>query len=114
MTNPLRATLTDGQVTHDAHIQKVDIFKLKIKTRQGTEFGFSDSYKYNIAAYRLDKVLDLGMVPVSVERKVAGDSVAVRWWVDDVLMTGVERYQKKNPPAGPCVMEQANLSHARI
>ena len=53
--------------------------------------------KYNIAAYRLDKLLGLGMVPVSVERKVAGDFAAVTWWVDDVLMTGKQRYNEKIP-----------------
>ena len=103
VTNPLRATLTDGRLTHDAHIQTVNIRKAVYQTPQGNEVNFTDSYKYNIAAYRLDKILDLGMVPVSVERKVAGDWVAVRWWVDGVLMTGTEQYRKKIPPPDPAL-----------
>ncbi len=35
------------------------------------------------------------MVCVSVERKVQGETAAVTWWIDDVLMTGTERYQKE-------------------
>ena len=77
ITNSLRATLTDGRLTHDAHIQTVDIRKAIFQGTRGTEINFSDSYKYNIAAYRLDRVLGMEMGPVSVERKVRGEMAAV-------------------------------------
>ena len=101
VTHPERATLSDGRLTHDAHIQTVDIFKAKYQTTSGMEIDFRDSYKYNIAAYKLDRLLGLNMVPVSVERKVAGDSAAVTWWCDDIMMMDKERYTKKIqvPPA---------------
>ena len=35
------------------------------------------------------------MVPVSVERKLGGDTGSVTWWVDDVMMMEMERYKKK-------------------
>ena len=95
ITNSLRATLTDGRLTHDAHIQTVDIRKAIFQGTRGTEINFSDSYKYNIAAYRLDRVLGMDMVPVSVERRVRGEMAAVTWWVDDVLMTEKQRYNRK-------------------
>ena len=95
ITGSERATLTDGRLTHDAHIQTVDVWKLSYTTSQGTELNFRDSYTYNIAAYRLDKLLDLRMVPVSVERKVGGETAAVTWWVDDVLMMERDRFLKK-------------------
>lgn len=98
ITNSQRATLTDGRITHDAHVQTVDIFKPTYTTARGTQLNFRDSYKYNIAAYRLDKLLNLNMVPVSVERKVRGDTAAVTWWVDDVLMMEKERYTKDIQP----------------
>ncbi len=85
-TAPQRATLFDGTVSHDAQVQCVDIFKREFKTARGTELNFRDSYRFNIAAYLLDKHLDLNMVPVSVERQVRGESCAVTWWVDDVAM----------------------------
>ncbi|MCZ6751327.1 MAG: hypothetical protein O7E51_05795 [Acidobacteria bacterium] len=95
ITNSHRATLTDGQLTHDAHIQMIDISRKEFKTLQGTELNFRDTYKHNIAAYLLDKALDLGMIPVSVERKVKGRTAALTWWVDDVLMTEKERMRRK-------------------
>lgn len=97
-TNSQRATLDDGRLTHDAHIQTVDVQKATFQTATKTEFNFRDSYKFNLAAYELDKLLELHMVPVSVERKVGGDVAAVTWWVDDVLMTELDRFKKKMEP----------------
>jgi hypothetical protein len=101
VTNSERATLTDGRITHDAHLQVVDIRKNEFDTPKGKELNFRDTYKFNIAAYRLDKLLELNMIPVSVERKVAGNTAAVTWWIDDVLMTELDRFKKKTPPPFP-------------
>ena len=97
-TGTRRATLSDGRLTHDASVQTVDIRKMSFQTARGTELNFRDSYRYNIAAYRLDRMLNLRMVPVSVERKVGGNTAAVTWWVDDVQMMELERFKKKIEP----------------
>ena len=69
ITNPWRLTLTDGTVTHDASFQAVDEHKARMETIRGTELAFVDSYKYNIAAYRLAEMLGIDdMLPVYVER----------------------------------------------
>ena len=62
------------------------------------EVNFRDSYKYNIAAYRLDRLLNLHMIPVSVKRKIKGKQASVTWWVDDVQMMEEKRYKKKIAP----------------
>lgn len=95
VTGSKRVLLSDGYRSHYAHWQSVDRFYPKLETASGTERNLHDSYRFNIAAYRLDKLLDLGMVPVSVERTVQGRRSALSWWVDDVLMTEMER-QKEN------------------
>ncbi len=95
VTHPRKATLTEGTLTHKAHIQTVDIYRIEYRTIHGKELNFTDSYKYNIAAYRLDKLLGLGMVPVSVERRFKGESSAFTWWIDGVLMSERERYRQK-------------------
>jgi hypothetical protein len=95
ITGSQRATLTDGKITHDAHIQCIDESKHEFKTDRGTELNFRDSYKYNIAAYRLDRLLGIGNVPVTVERRVGGKACAVDWWVDNVMMDEATRKQKK-------------------
>ncbi|MDA2929338.1 hypothetical protein MYX84_05225 [Acidobacteria bacterium AH-259-O06] len=98
-----RATLTDGRLTHDAHIQTVEIYKTRFESDRGMELNFRDSYKFNIAAYRLDKLLGLNMVPVSVERKIGGTTASVTWWVDDFLMMDLDRHQEKIKPPKPAL-----------
>jgi hypothetical protein len=44
--------------------------------------GFWESYKSEIAAYELDKILGLGMVPPTVERKIKGEYGSAQFWVE--------------------------------
>ena len=69
ITGSLRATMTDGNLTHDAHIQMIDESKREFRSDKGTEFNFRDSWTFNVAAYKIDRLLGLDMVPVSVERR---------------------------------------------
>ena len=95
ITQTLRLTLSDGTVTHDASFQKIDEHKPTMQLASGTELGFVDSYKYNIAAYQLAELLGLDdMVPVYVERKWKGDSGSLSWWLP-VKMDEKERVAQK-------------------
>jgi hypothetical protein len=95
ITGSIRATLSDGTLTHDAHIQKIDERKSLFQTDRGTEVNFRDSYAFNVAAYRLARLIGVDMVPPSVTRSVNGQMCSVTWWVDDTLMTEKDRYFKK-------------------
>jgi hypothetical protein len=96
VTQTLRATLSDGTITHDASIQRIDEEKARYETANGVELNFRDTYKFNIAAYRLGRMIGLGdMIPPSVERKYSGGSGAFTWWVEDVSMDEVTRQSKK-------------------
>ena len=95
ITNTWRLTLTDGTVTHDAHFQSIDEHKATMQLASGTELGFVDSYKYNIAAYQLAELLGLDdMVPVYVERKWKGDAGSFGWWLP-VMMDEAARVKQK-------------------
>jgi hypothetical protein len=50
----------------------------------GMRQGYYESYKAEIAAYEMDKLLGLHMVPPYVERRVNGDLGAVALWVENV------------------------------
>jgi hypothetical protein len=95
VTNSLRATLSDGSLTHDAHVQIVDQAKPIFRPATGPpEFSFTDSYRFNIAGYRLAALLGLDNVPVSVGRRHEGKLAAFTWWIDDVMMDEKERTTK--------------------
>lgn len=96
VTNARRVTLSDKVTTHDAQIQDVNIEKALFEVSpKYTEVNFKDLYRYNIAAYRLSRLIGLENVPMSVERKVNGATVAMTWWLDDVVMNESERQKKK-------------------
>jgi hypothetical protein len=94
VTNSLRATLSDGQLTHDAHVQFIDESRTTFEAGKASEINFKDSYRYNIAGYRLGLLLGLN-VPMSVERSVNGKTSAVTWWIDDVAMDEESRVKNK-------------------
>ena len=62
----------------------------------GYSKGFMESYKAEIAAYKLDRVLDLHMVPPIVERNIDGKNGAAVYWIENVRGWSVEK-----PPQGP-------------
>jgi hypothetical protein len=102
--------LADGKLEHDAQIQCVDVYRPVWKGAEGTvEKNFRDSWKYNVAAYRVGKLLGINMVPVSVERTVDGKQCSVTWWVDNVWLVEVERRDKGiKPPATDEWVNQLN------
>jgi hypothetical protein len=95
VTAAYKVTLSDGALSHDAQVQDVDIEKALFEVDpKHTEVNFKDSYRYNIAAYRLSVLLGLDNVPMSVERVVEGKRAAVTWWLDDVMDEGDRRKKK--------------------
>jgi len=100
ITQSKRATLVDGRTRHDAHVQTIDVFNAGVTDIPGqrSQIGFRDTYKFNIAGYRLDRLIQLHMVPVSVYRVVRRNEAAVTWWVDDVQMMESERYRDEIQP----------------
>jgi hypothetical protein len=64
--------------------------------RPGYRSGYYESYKSEIAAYELDKLLGMQMVPPAVERTVEGETGAVVLWLE-----GVKGWDKDRPAKGP-------------
>ena len=95
ITNTWRLTLNDGSITHDASFQSIDEHKASMQLASGTELGFVDSYKYNIAAYQLAQLIGLDdLLPVYVERKWKGDTGSLSWWLP-VKMDEADRVKRK-------------------
>jgi hypothetical protein len=102
-TGSSKCTLRKGGREHDAHIQEIDQAKPMVNLAGGAEIDFRDSYRNNVAAYRLDRLLGLGMIPVTVVRQQGLKKASFTWWVDDVLMDEKARLAKgmdsPDPPA---------------
>jgi hypothetical protein len=100
ITGTVRVTLSDGKITHDASVQRINDRQAVFQGQNGsTELNFKDTYVFNIAGWRLAKMLGIeDMVPPSVERRYMGTSASYTWWIDDVLMDEEDRLAKKISP----------------
>jgi hypothetical protein len=88
VTRPRRAKLAPGG--------PVEAFAWKV-VPPGRPAGFWESYKSEIAAYEMDKLLELDMVPPTVERKVKGTTGAAVMWCSPTKSFG----ELKGVPTAP-------------
>ena len=100
ITRPLRLTLTDGTTTHDAVFQAIDETKsVFVPARGPTEINFVDTWRYNVAAYRLSTVIGLDwMMPVTIEYQFRGKVGALAWFMESVTDERRRLKEKVRPP----------------
>lgn len=95
VTGTFQVTLSDGTLTHDASVQTIDDFKQFFLN----EVGFKDTYRFDIAGWKLARLLGLeDMVPPSVKRTYQGKTGSFTWWIDNVQMDEEQRRAKNVKP----------------
>lgn len=72
VTNPVRLYLKRGEVEHSGCW----------KNPKGIQKGFLEGWQYEIAAYELDKLLGLNLIPPTVERTFKGKRGSLQFWVE--------------------------------
>ena len=87
ITNPKRVTQAENDVTNDAVFKYEDTnpgiqSRAKYITRR---YNDSDRYVYDVAAYKLDRMLGWEMVPTAVIAEVEGDEGALSDWVENAI-----------------------------
>jgi hypothetical protein len=101
VTRSERVTLSDGESTIDAIWKTIDEYAPMKKFEDGSvEIGFHDSYKNEVAAYGLDKMLGLGMVPPTVQRRIGRDRGSLQIWAMGTTME-FDRMERGELPANP-------------
>jgi len=118
VTQPQRLTLAIGPVTARAVWKTIDEFRpLQQLERGRPEMSFRDTYKHEIAAYELDKLLGLGMVPPTVEREIRGTQGSLQLWMEGCI-TEWERIEEERRPPSPAwwnfEMAKVRLFHQLI
>jgi hypothetical protein len=100
ITRPLRMTLSDGAFTHDAVFQAIDEKKAMFVPAKGQpEINFVDSWRYNVAAYRVAALLGLDrMMPVTVDYRFRGKTGALSWWMESLMDERRRLKEKVQPP----------------
>jgi len=75
VTEPYVLTLKKDDITRNA----------LWKNPEGMFKGFWEGWKYEIAAYRLDKYLELNMIPPTVEKNFKGSRGSCQLWVESKM-----------------------------
>ncbi len=98
ITRPQKATLNlTGDVRYGV-FKTVDILRQGL-TRVGDsmELNFQDSFRTEIAAYEIDRLIGLGMVPATLERSHDGRRGSMQSWIDSE-MSEAERFEAGRLP----------------
>ncbi len=94
VTKPLKLYLQQGDVKS----------KACWKNPKGLRDGFLEGWQYEIAAYRLDKLIGLNMIPPAVEREFNGKPGALIYWITSEYSL-LDLMEKKIP------IPEAELEH---
>ena len=89
-TEAYKVSLDDGKIKRGGF--------LKLTDRTRPNHPLPDSYKYGIAAYELDKLLDLNLVPPVVEREIEGGKGSLMIYLEGPLRESDRRRRKIEPP----------------
>jgi hypothetical protein len=103
VTKPKRVTQSRDGITNDA------VFKYE-DTHPGLEtkdayiarrYNDADRYAYDVAAYKLDRMIDQQLVPTAVLAKVEGQDGALSDWIENAINER-DRLEKEVPFTGYC------------
>lgn len=95
VTRPQRLTLERDGRTMRAVFKTVDTNPgLERQRRWSREHDLADRHVYDVVAYRLDRILEVNMVPVAVEREIGGRTGTVQYWIEDSINENQRRAQE--------------------
>jgi hypothetical protein len=102
ITRPKKVILEQDGVQMKAAFKTVAIDHQNKKVRVGDKvtFGFTDNYQYERAAYLVDRLLGMRMVPVAVLREIDGEPGVLIEWISDAV-DEIDRVTRKIDPPEP-------------
>jgi hypothetical protein len=103
ITKPKRVTQSRNGITNDAAFKYEDTMPgLQSKAKYiSRRYNDSDRYVYDVAAYKLDRMLDWQMVPTAVIAEVEGKQGALSDWVENAINER-DRLEREVPFDGYC------------
>ena len=109
VNRPTKLLLQDGDVQAHAVFRNVDKRKDRYRTNDGRFLPtFVDSYRFEVAAYRLSEMLEMGVVPPAVMRAWERHDGSVQLWVEGAMTEG-SRHEKDLQPPDPVRWSRQNM-----
>jgi len=87
VTKPIKLTLKKGEVV------RYGVWK----NPRGIQEGYLEGWQYEIAAYQMDKLLELNLIPPTVERKFKGKKGSIQLWVEDIKYSLLDIIEDRIP-----------------
>jgi hypothetical protein len=98
ITGPVRVNLSDGSRTFRAVFKHEETRYPEFRFSDGREVEQArDSYRHEIAAYQLNRMLGLDIVPPCVERKIDSKMGSLCFWVEGSMTEAERREQGLQP-----------------
>jgi hypothetical protein len=98
ITEPARVSMTDGERTLRAIFKDENVLHRGFRFGDGREVAMiRDSYKHEIAAFELDMMLGLGLVPPCVERTLFKHTGSLCLWVENAMGEDERRQRNLEP-----------------
>lgn len=85
VTKPIRVLLRKGNRELKGLFKYVDTDPKLERGRWNTRGNYSDRYQFEMAAYTLDRILGIGLVPVTVEREFQGKTGVLQLWINNLI-----------------------------
>jgi hypothetical protein len=95
VTKPKKATLDLNRVEHFAIFKTIDVTGPGIVPAAlgGNAPDFQDSWKTEVAAYVVDRLIGLDLVPATIERTIDKKRGSLQWWVDGTITDAARQQQ---------------------
>ena len=108
VNRPRRVELSDPGRKVDGVFRTVDTFKERHRTPSGKLVAYlRDSYRFEVAAYKIDRLLGLWRVPPTVLRTIGGREGSLQLWIHGAIDEGGRRESGHRPSDSLRWLEQA-------
>lgn len=98
VSGTLRVLLERDGVRAHAAFRTVEVRRPKVELGKKILYGFHDSYRYEVAAYELARLLGLDNVPPAVLRRIGGVYGSLQIWIEDAMTEGERERRQIFPP----------------
>ena len=103
VTKPKRAFFAKGGLAGSAALKYLP---------SGMKSGYWEAYKSEIAAYKLDRILGLDMVPPTIERRVGSNLASLQLWVEGCkLLKDTDQTKVSRCPLGEAGLRQRTFDN---
>ena len=108
-TGARRAVLERDGVRMRAIFHDVDLEEPRVRIRGRFHMVFRDSWRSQVAAYRVARLLGIVNVPPTVQRRIGGYSGSLQAWLEGAMTDTQRRERELRPPVWRLWLEQERV-----